>query len=83
MKKLFIALLSIFLFSFFTPKSANDVVWYSGRGNVEYRVCNKPSPVVKIALGMFSSDMKAVTGHHAHSVGKAPVEILQLDMITN
>lgn len=83
MKKLFIALLSIFLFSFFTPISAKDVVWYNGRGNVEYRVCNKPSPVVKIALGMFSSDMKAVTGHHAHSVGKAPVEIFQLDMLTN
>ena len=83
MKKLFFSLLSLFLFTSLSSISAKDVVWYSGHGNVEYRICDKPSPVVKIALGMFSSDMKAVTGHNAHSATKAPIEIFQLNMLTN
>lgn len=62
---------------------AKDVVWYSGHGNVEYRVCDRPSPVVHTALDMFSSDMEAVTGHKAVKRKQARLEIFQLDRLTN
>lgn len=83
MRKFFLLLSSVLLSANSAFVSAKDVVWYSGHGNVEYRICDKPSPVVKIALDMFSSDMKAVTGHNAHSTSKAAVEIFQLDKLTN
>lgn len=62
---------------------AKDIVWYAGHGGVAYRICEKPAPVVQIALDMFSSDMKAVTGHKAQRKNGAVLEIFQLDRLTN
>ena len=30
--------------------AAKDIVWYDGSTPVAYRICEKPSPVVEIAL---------------------------------
>ncbi|MDO4172980.1 MAG: hypothetical protein Q4D28_09800, partial [Prevotellaceae bacterium] len=60
------------------PVSA-AVEWYDGRHHVEYNVVGQTSPVVDIALQMFSSDMKAVTGKAARRHKKASIEIYQLD----
>ena len=63
--------------------AAKDIVWYDGNSPVAYRICEKPSPVVEIALEMFEDDMAAVTGHKAHARKTATVEIFQLDRLTN
>ena len=63
--------------------TAKDIVWYDGSAPVAYRICEKPSPVVEIALEMFEDDMAAVTGHKAHARKTAIVEIFQLDRLTN
>ena len=41
------------------------------------------SPVVKIALKEFAGDMKAVTGFDAKEKSGAPIQIYQLDQLTN
>ncbi len=58
---------------------AADVKWYDGNRPVQYKVVGDASPVVEIALQMFRSDMKAVTGKAAVSHKKAPIEIYELD----
>ena len=83
MRKTLLSILYCAALALPSAMQAKDIVWYSGKGNVEYRVCEKPSNVVKIALEMFSNDMKAVTGHHAKASSKAKLEIFQLDMLTN
>lgn len=62
---------------------ANDVMWYNGVHPVAYSVNSKPSDVVRIALDMFSGDMKAVTGKHAKEKKNASIAIYQLDRLTN
>ena len=44
------------------PAAAEDVAWYDGSRAVTYSVQKKVDPVVEVALQMFASDMKAVTG---------------------
>lgn len=56
-----------------------DAVWYDGNHPVGYNVIGKASPVVDVALSMFSADMKAVTGHAAHASRSGKIDIYQLD----
>lgn len=69
----------IFLSAFFSFSSHAAVQWYDGRHAVSYTVVGKASPVVDIALQMFRSDMKTVTGKEAESHHNAKIEIYQLD----
>lgn len=73
--KLKLLILSLFAF---TPTFA-AVQWYDGHHPVQYSVIGKTAPVVDIALQMFRSDMKAVTGMAARSHHGAKIEIYQLD----
>ena len=59
------------------------VYWTDGNGRVTYSVNANTSTVVKKALDMFESDMKAVTGLAAKQKASAPLQIYQLDMLTN
>lgn len=59
------------------------VYWTDGNGRVTYSVNANTSTVVKKALDMFESDMKAVTGLAAKQKAGAPLQIFQLDMLTN
>ena len=63
--------------------SAKDVIWFDGHHAVTYYCIANPSPVVDIALDMFSHDMLAVTGKKAHAKKKAKIEIYQLDKVSN
>ena len=62
---------------------AADVVWFDGKNPVAYSVCTQRDKVVDVALSMFSSDMRAVTGLDANKKGNAPIEIYQLDRLTD
>ena len=62
---------------------AKDIVLFNGKNPVSYTVNNNPSPVVNIALNMFSSDMQAVTGKKAKSKSDSPLAIYQLDALTD
>lgn len=59
------------------------IYWTDGNGRVTYSVNANTSTVVKKALDMFESDMKAVTGLAAKQKAGAPLQIYQLDMLTN
>ena len=61
--------------------SATDFEWYNGRDAVTCHVQEKVEPVVRIALQMFSSDMKAVTGKDIRTVenAAASIRIVELD----
>ena len=59
------------------------VYWTDGNGRVTYSVNANTSTVVKKALDMFESDMKAVTGLAAKQKAGATLQIYQLDMLTN
>jgi hypothetical protein len=63
--------------------TAKDVIWFDGHHAVTYYSIANPSPVVDIALDMFSHDMLAVTGKKAHAKKKAKIEIYQLDKVSN
>lgn len=63
--------------------TAKDIMWYNGVHPVAYSVIGKRSDVVKIALDMFESDMKAVTGMQAKEKKKASIAIYQLDQLSN
>lgn len=67
------------------PASANaqNVFWNDAYGKVYYSINSAPSPVVKLALEMFSSDMKMVLGHEAKEKANANIQIFQLDQLTN
>ena len=56
---------------------AAEVVWFDGQGPITYRVPKKVEPVVKIALEMWKSDMKQVTGLEPVADGKARVILKQ------
>lgn len=59
---------------------AADVVWFEGNKPVSYQVEGKTSPVVAVALDMFSSDMQQVTGFSAESQKtNASIRVYQLD----
>lgn len=72
--------LKLLIISLFACTSAfASVQWYDGVHPVQYSVIGKTAPVVDIALQMFRSDMKAVTGMTARSHHGAKIEIYQLD----
>ena len=52
-------ILTILLCCFVLASWAKDVVWYSGRGSVEYSFVGKRTGVVDMALNMFAEDMRA------------------------
>ena len=58
---------------------AADVVWYDGASAVSYVVEGKASTVVDVALEMFSSDMRLVTGQPAVASKNGTIRICQLD----
>lgn len=76
-RNLFFALLSASAMSV----SATDFEWYNGRDAVTCHVQEKVEPVVRIALQMFSSDIKAVTGKDIRTVenAAASIRIVELD----
>ena len=63
--------------------SAPNVYWTDANGQVSYNINAKTAPVVKIALNLFENDMKAVTGNAARQKAAAPIQIFQLDQLTN
>ena len=68
---------------FSTVSTAANVVWFDGTHQVTYATQEKLSPVVSLALRMFTSDMQAVTGLPAAARSNAPIEIYQLDLLNN
>ena len=66
-----------------TQAAAPNVYWTDGYGRVSYTTNSIISPVVKIALKEFAGDMKAVTGFEAKEKNGAPIQIYQLDQLTN
>ena len=63
--------------------NAKNIVWFDGKNPVAYITHQKVSPVVEVALDMFSHDMLAVTGMKAHEKNNGKIEIFQLDKLTN
>ena len=63
------------------PAAAEEVAWYDGSRAVTYSVQKKVDPVVEVALQMFASDMKAVTGREAERAGErdAAIWLVELD----
>ena len=66
-----------------TQTVAPNVYWTDGYGRVSYTTNSIISPVVKIALKEFAGDMKAVTGFEAKEKNGAPIQIYQLDQLSN
>lgn len=60
-----------------------NIYWTDGNGRVTYNTNANTSQVVKIALGLFESDMKAVTGLAPKQKSNAPIQIYQVDMLSN
>ncbi len=60
-----------------------NIYWTDGYGKVTYNINAQTSPVVKIALREFAHDMKMVTGFEAKEKAGAPIQIYQLDLLTN
>lgn len=65
------------------PAAVPTVYWTDGYGKVSYSVNANTSQVVKIALDMFENDIKAVTGFAAKQKSNAPIQIYQLDLLSN
>lgn len=60
-----------------------NVYWTDGNSKVTYNINSNISQVVKIALNLFENDMKGVTGFAAKQKSNAPIQIYQLDMLSN
>ncbi len=65
------------------PTAATTIYWHDGNGRVSYHINANPSTVVKAALQMFADDMTAVMGMPAREKSDAPIQIYQLDQLTN
>ena len=63
--------------------AAPNVYWTDANGQVSYNINDKTAPVVKIALNLFENDMKRVTGYAAKQKATAPIQIFQLDLLSN
>lgn len=63
--------------------AATSINWADASGKVSYSINATTAPVVKIALRMFSNDMKAVTGNEAKEKAGANIQIYQLNLLTN
>ena len=66
-----------------TTTANSNIYWTDGTGKVTYSINANVSPVVRIALKLFSNDMKAVTGFVAKEKSNATIQIFQLDQLTN
>ncbi len=62
--------------------TAENISWINDYGRIEYHVNEKVSPVVDIALDMFTNDMVAVTGNEPIETAEAIIQIHQLDKMT-
>ncbi len=60
-----------------------NIYWTDANGKVTYNINANTSQVVKIALNLFENDMKGVTGFAAKQKASAPIQIYQLDMLSN
>lgn len=71
----------ILLFSLLGISShAADLTWYDGHKGITYQVEGTASPVVGIALDLFKSDLRQVTGQQPQASSKgATIRIIQLD----
>ncbi len=65
-----------------TP-TATNIYWNDGNGRVSYHINDNPSTVVKTALQMFANDMMDIMGLPAREKSNAPIQIYQLDELTN
>lgn len=63
--------------------ATTSINWADASGKVSYSINATTAPVVKIALRMFSNDMKAVTGNEAKEKAGANIQIYQLNLLTN
>ena len=81
MKRLFSIILAIWACS--TLLHAGSLVWFDGHSHVGYVAQSHYSPVVEIALNMFSEDMLAVTGQRAKADARGRLEIIELSELTN
>lgn len=63
--------------------AAPNIYWTDANGQVSYNINDKTAPVVKIALNLFENDMKGVTGYAAKQKTAAPIQIFQLDLLSN
>ena len=61
----------------------STIYWNDVYGKVYYSKNANVSPVVKIALNMFSDDMKAILGYPAKEKSNANIQIYQLDQLSN
>ena len=61
----------------------STIYWNDVYGKVYYSKNTNVSPVVKIALNMFSDDMKAILGYPAKEKSNANIQIYQLDLLSN
>ena len=66
-----------------TPPAPSKIYWNDAYGKVYYNTNANLSPVVKIAVDMFSNDMKNVLGYPAKEKANATIQIFQLDQLTN
>lgn len=66
-----------------TQATPTSIYWTDGYGRVTYSTCANLSPVAKVALGMFASDMKSVTGMEPKSKSASAIQIYQLDLLSN
>lgn len=63
---------------------AKSVTWYDGKHPVTYDVNRKTARVVKVALDLFSEDMRAVTGQPARQEKNgAIIQVYQIDKLTD
>ncbi len=65
------------------PTAATNIYWHDGNGSVYYHINANPSTVARAALQMFADDMTAVMGKPAREKADAPIQIYQLDELTN
>ena len=63
--------------------AARQVFWTDGNSQVSYSVNAKTSDVVKIALQLFAHDMQTITGRAAKEKANAPLQIFQMDQLSN
>lgn len=63
--------------------AAPNIYWTDANGQVSYNINDKTAHVVKIALNLFENDMKGVTGYAAKQKNTAPIQIFQLDQLSN
>ena len=74
MKKALATLTGIFITAI--PGTAAEVTWFNGSSPVTYQVEGKTSPVVKMALEMFCSDMEKVTGMRPVTSRNAAIRVI-------